>query len=141
MIRWFWYHAEICGHGSIRSYRIDTTGSVTDTDRIRCRVYVTVERPACPPVCPSVCLSHRSTKQRRAPGLLLSALRADVDRQLRLAAGVMLQAPPLSSKCGQRHVDNRQRRLNIDLLNMLYVIPRVKLQSLSVSSLLKSLRL
>jgi len=137
MIRWFWYHAEICGHGSIRSYRIDTTGSVTvhsvqglcngRASRLSARL--------------SVCLSHRSTKQRRAPGLLLSALRADVDRQLRLAAGVMLQAPQLSSKCGQRHVDNRQRRLNVDLLNMLYVIPRVKLQSLSVSSLLKSLRL
>jgi len=44
--------------GSIRSYRIDTTGSVTDTDRIRCRVYVTVERPSVRPfVRPSVRLS------------------------------------------------------------------------------------
>jgi len=32
------------------------------------------------------------------------------------AVGAMKQAPALSSKCGQRHVDNRRRRLNTDLL-------------------------
>jgi len=42
-------------------------------------------------------------------GLLLSAPRAgDIDR---------LQAPALSSKRGQCHVDSRGTRLNTDLLN------------------------
>ena len=69
------------------------------------RVYETVERPS------SVRLSVFSIdreQQRRAAGLLLSAVWVgDMDRQ---------QAPALSSKCGQCHVDSRGTRLNTDLL-------------------------
>jgi len=64
------------------------------------RVYVTVTRPS---VCQSVC--HIDQQQQRQPiGLLLSALRVGLDRQL--------QAPTLSRKCGKRHVESRRRRLN-----------------------------
>jgi len=64
---------------------------------------------------PSVCPIDRQ-QQRQPAGLLLSAMPAeDTDRQLqarcrRRTAG----APALSSKCGQRHVDSRRRRLNTD---------------------------
>ena len=64
------------------------------------RVYVTVGRP-------SVRLSVRQyvrpidrQQQRWLVGLLLSAV---------------LQAPVLSSKCGQRRVERRRIRLNTDL--------------------------
>ena len=71
----------------------------------------------------SVCPIDRQ-QQRRAAGLLLSAPRAGyVDRLLHGApAGCsrhdVLQVPALSSKCGQRHVDSRCRRLNTDLFNV-----------------------
>ena len=64
---------------------------------------------------PSVCPIDRQ-QQRQPACLLLSAMPAeDTDRQLqarcrRRTAG----APALSSKCGQRHVDSRRRRLNTD---------------------------
>jgi len=75
---------------------------------------------------PSVCPVDRK-QQRRAGGLLLSAVRAgDIGRQLRArcgkraatCAGAQQQrrrSTALSSKCGQRHVDSRRRRLNTDL--------------------------
>jgi len=48
------------------------------------QVYVTVERPS---VCPSVFRMDQQ-QQRRAAGLLLSALQAgDIDRQLRARCG------------------------------------------------------
>ena len=86
---------------------------------MRIRVYETFERPS---VRPSVCPVD-GQQQRRASGLTPSVPRAgDIDR---------LQAPALSnngarparhgtrsvaliSKCGQRHVDSRRRRLNTD---------------------------
>ena len=61
------------------------TEILTDTSRIACGVYETVDRPS---VCPSVCPVDRQ-QQRRAVGLLLSAVRAGNDRQQR--------APALSS--------------------------------------------
>ena len=76
---------------------------------MRNRVYKTVR---CPSVCPSVSLSHQSNVQRRAAGLLLSAVRAkDIDRQRRApgssSAGARGRSTVLSSKCGQCHVDSR----------------------------------
>ena len=70
-------------------------------------VHVTVERPSVYPIDRQL--------QRRAVGLLLSALRAgDIDRQLRercgrhaAGAGAQQQrrhSTALSSKCGQRHL-------------------------------------
>jgi len=54
----------------------------------------------------SVCPVDRH-QQLPPAGLLLSALRAgDIDRW---------QAPAHNSKCGQRHVDSRRRRLSTDL--------------------------
>ena len=59
----------------------------------------------------SVCLSVRPSvypidrQQRRATGLLLSALWATAPQQ----------APALSSICGQCHFDSRRRKLNTDL--------------------------
>jgi len=75
---------------------------------------------------PSVCPVDQK-QQRRAGGLLLSAVRAgDIGRQLRARCGKRAAAcagaqqqrrrsTALSSKCGQRHVDSRRRRLNTDL--------------------------
>jgi len=64
---------------------------------------------------PSVRLSHRSTAA--AAGLLLSAPRTgDIDRLLHGAPAMLRSLSALSSKCGQRHVDSRRRRLNTDLL-------------------------
>jgi len=79
--------------------------------------------PSLCPVCPpSVCPSHRSTAQRHAAGLLLSARQAgDVDRLLYGAAGAGAQqqrcrSTALCSKCGQCRVDSTRRKLNTDLL-------------------------
>jgi len=44
-------------------------------------------------------------------GRAAGALRAPCCRR---TAGAVLQAPALSSKCGQRHVESRRRRLNTD---------------------------
>jgi len=66
----------------------------------------------------SVCPVDRQ-QQRRAAGLLLSALRAgdiDIDRQLRERCG--RRAAGAGSKCGQRHVEIRRRRLSTDLLSV-----------------------
>ena len=59
----------------------------------------------------SVCPISR-TQQRRAAGLLLSAVRAkDIDRQRRApgssSAAARGRSTALSSKCGQCHVDTR----------------------------------
>ena len=52
--------------------------------------------------------------QKWPAGLLLSAPRAgDIDRPLRAPA----EAPALSSKRGQRHVDSSRRRLNTNLFS------------------------
>ena len=72
------------------------------------RVYKTIR---CPSVRQSVCPTSR-TQQRRAAGLLLSAVRAkDIDRQHRApgsnSAAARGRSTALSSKCGQCHVDSR----------------------------------
>ena len=64
-----------------------------------------------PSVRPSVCPISQ-TQQRRAAGLLLSAVRAkEIDRQRRApgssSAAARVRSTVLSSKCGQRHVDCR----------------------------------
>ena len=79
---------------------------------MRSRVYKTVR---CPSVRQSVCPISR-TQQRRAAGLLLSAVRAkDIDRQRRApgssSAAARGRSTALSSKCGQCHAD---RRINED---------------------------
>ena len=38
------------------------------------------------------------------------------------AAGAVQQAPPLSSTCGQRHVDSRRRRLDADFVRYAMVV-------------------
>ena len=49
--------------------------------------------------------------------MLLSAPRTgDIDRLLHGAPAMLRSLSALSSKCGQRHVDSRRRRLNTDLL-------------------------
>jgi len=66
---------------------------------------------------PSVCAIIRQ-EQRRAAGLLLSAVRAgDISRQRRAPMQQQRRrSTAFSSKCGQCHVDGRGRRLNTDLL-------------------------
>jgi len=73
---------------------------------MRSRVYKTVR---CPSVRQSVCPISQ-TQQRRAAGLLLSAVRSkDIDRQRRApgssSAAARVRSTALSSKCGQRHVN------------------------------------
>ena len=89
---------------------------------MRNRVYVTVERP-------SVCLSHRSTAAALAGGFAAersagrrcrsaaTATGAAYQLQVRSVAMASQQAPALSSKCEQCHVDSRLTRLNTDLFN------------------------
>ena len=72
---------------------------------MRSRVYVTVERP-------SVCLSRQSTAATVAGGF--AAERPAGRRYRSTAAGAVLQAPALSSKSGQRHLEIRRRRLKTD---------------------------
>jgi len=48
-------------------------------------------------------------------GLLLNAPRAADINSCGRAAGAVLQALALGSKCGLRHVDSRQKRLNTDV--------------------------
>ena len=67
---------------------------------MRSRVYKTAR---CPSVRQSVCPISQ-TQQRRAAGLLLSAVRA---RYRSIAPGARVRSTALSSKCGQRYVDSR----------------------------------
>ena len=71
---------------------------------MRSRVYKTDSQ--------SVRQSVRQTQQRRAAGLLLSAIRAkDIDRQRRApgssSAAARGRSTALSSKCGKCHFDSR----------------------------------
>jgi len=64
---------------------------------------------------PSVCPIDRQ-QQRRPGGLLLSAL-CTCGQEISinscgLTASAMLQAPALSSKCGQHFIESQQRRLS-----------------------------
>ena len=69
-----------------------------------CWVYATVEESVRP--------SHQSTATTVASGF---AERPASRRYRSTAAGAALQAPALSSKCGQRHAESRRRRLNTNL--------------------------
>ena len=60
-------------------------------------------------------MSHRLTAAAAAGGF--AADRRAGRRYRSIAAGAVLQAPALSSKCGQRHVESRGTRLNTDLIN------------------------
>ena len=77
---------------------------------MRSRVYETAERPSVRLSVPSI---DSSSEQRRAAGLLLSAVRewtvagADAQQQRR-------RNTTFSSKCGQCHIDSRGTRLNTD---------------------------
>ena len=96
-----------------------TTDSVTSLHPMcwRClhtvlnrRVYVTVERPSVrPPACPVDRQQQR--RQARCCWLRRRLQQISADSCLRCAA-----APALSSKCGQRHVHSRRRRLNTRLV-------------------------
>ena len=61
----------------------------------------------------SVCLSRRSTASAASGGRGDAAAVISIDSCGR-AVGAVQQAPALSSKCGQRHVESRRRRLNTD---------------------------
>jgi len=69
----------------------------------------------------SVCLSRRSTASAASGGRGDAAAVISIDSCGR-AVGAVQQAPALSSKCGQRHVESRQRRLDTDLV---YTVSRV----------------
>ena len=74
------------------------------------RVYTIAGRP-------SVCPINRQ-QQRRPEGLLLSDLEAGgINDSCGRAASAVVEAPALSNKCGQRHVESRRRRLNRELLS------------------------
>ena len=64
----------------------------------------------CLSVCPCACLSRQPTAATAAFGCVVSTL----PMRYRLTAAGST-APALSSKCGQRHVRSRQKRLNTDL--------------------------
>jgi len=91
---------------------------------MRSRISKTVERPSVrPSVCLSVCLSDRWTVAAACDGFAVE--RPAGRKHLSIASGAgaayQLQArraacAALSSKCGQRHVDSRRRRLNTNLL-------------------------
>ena len=86
---------------------------MTLTHRPSSRVYVTVR-------CPSVCLSHRSTAATAAGGF--AAERHAGRRYRSIAAGTVLQATALSSKCEQCLVESRRRRLNTKLFTLRYFL-------------------
>jgi len=59
-------------------------------------------------------VSHQSTAEAAASGF--AAEHPAGSRYQQLAAGAVLQALVLSSKCGQHHTESRRRRLNTDLV-------------------------
>jgi len=86
------------GLGWIESHKMDPWTTL-------CWVYATVEEAVRP--------SHQSTATTVASGF--AAERPASRRYRSTAAGAALQAPALSSKCGQRHAESRRRRLNTNL--------------------------
>ena len=69
-------------------------------------------------VCPSVRLSRQSTAATAAGGF--AAERRAGRRYRSVAAGAVLQAPALSSKCGHRRVESQRRRINSSCMDVNY---------------------
>ena len=81
---------------------------------LRSRVHVTLGRPS---VLPCILSIDSSNSGRRVCCWAPCGQDISIDSCER-DAGVVLQAPELSSTCGQRHVESRRRRLNTDLVSI-----------------------
>jgi len=61
---------------------------------------------------PPICLSHRSTAATTLTGMLLSARRQEISIVcMRRCSAATPLCTALGSKCGQRHVDSRRRKM------------------------------